>query len=61
MDTCVQNQNMLPNYYHAEDINATVSYGDWSGKYEVLECDINTNLGTTSEANTGEFSLGDNA
>ena len=51
----VQHQNTLHNYDHIDNDNTPVNDGYVVGEYEVIKCDVNNDLGTAPEANTGNF------
>ena len=59
MDSCVQHWNALRNYYHADNVNAPGNSGEGASEYKFFECDVKNYLCTASEANNGEFFLGD--
>ena len=46
MEFYVKNWNALRNVDHADDFNTLGNGGDGADEYEILECEINNNLGT---------------
>ena len=59
MDSYVQHWNALRNSYHADNANAPVNGCEGVSEYDFFKCDVKNYLCTASEANNGEFFLGD--